>query len=217
MSRTASDVRANPDLLLRALEQDAHTQERRGRRGHLKIFFGYAAGVGKTYAMLQAAHAAKRRGVDVVAGYIEPHERPATARLSRGIERIPHMAIEHNGIELAEFDLDAALARAPQLILVDELAHTNAPGCRHEKRYQDVEELLRTGIDVYTTVNVQHIESLNDMVASITGVVVQMCIRDSPSTPICSGERPMARTWSVEATNEYSRHAAKPSVAKYTE
>ena len=112
MSRTASDVRANPDLLLRALEQDAHTQERRGRRGHLKIFFGYAAGVGKTYAMLQAAHAAKRRGVDVVAGYIEPHERPATARLSRGIERIPHMAIEHNGIELAEFDLDAALARA---------------------------------------------------------------------------------------------------------
>lgn len=178
MSRTASDVRANPDLLLRALEQDAHTQERRGRRGHLKIFFGYAAGVGKTYAMLQAAHAAKRRGVDVVAGYIEPHERPATARLSRGIERIPHMAIEHNGIELAEFDLDAALARAPQLILVDELAHTNAPGCRHEKRYQDVEELLRTGIDVYTTVNVQHIESLNDMVASITGVVVRERIPD---------------------------------------
>ena len=131
MSRAASDVRANPDLLLRALEQDAHTQERRGRRGHLKIFFGYAAGVGKTYAMLQAAHAAKRRGVDVVAGYIEPHERPETARLSRGIESIPHMSIEHNGIELAEFDLDAALARAPRLILVDELAHTNAPGCRH--------------------------------------------------------------------------------------
>ncbi len=178
MSRAASDVRANPDLLLRALEQDAHTQERRERRGHLKIFFGYAAGVGKTYAMLQAAHAAKRRGVDVVAGYIEPHERPETARLSRGIERIPHMSIEHNGIELAEFDLDAALARAPRLILVDELAHTNAPGCRHEKRYQDVEELLRAGIDVYTTVNVQHIESLNDMVASITGVVVRERIPD---------------------------------------
>lgn len=178
MSRDATDTRANPDLLLKAIEHDGSPHGDRGGRGHLKIFFGYAAGVGKTYAMLQAAHAAKRRGVDVVAGYIEPHERPATARLARGVESVPPELVEHNGITLAEFDLDAAIMRAPQLILVDELAHTNAPGCRHEKRYQDVEELLRAGIDVYTTVNVQHIESLNDMVASITGVVVSERIPD---------------------------------------
>ncbi len=178
MPRTASDVRANPDLLLKAVERDASSAEARTRRGHLKIFFGYAAGVGKTYAMLQAAHEAQRRGVDVAAGYIEPHERPATARLMEGIEQIPHELVEHNGITLTEFDLDAAIVRSPQLVLVDELAHTNAPGCRHEKRYQDVEELLRAGIDVYTTVNVQHIESLNDMVAAITGIIVSERIPD---------------------------------------
>lgn len=178
MPRDASDTRVDPDALLKAIEHDADGDEEHARRGHLKIFFGYAAGVGKTYAMLQAAHAAQKRGVDVVAGYIEPHERPATARLVRGLEQVPHELVEHNGITLTEFDLDAAIARAPQLILVDELAHTNAPGCRHEKRYQDVEELLRAGIDVYTTVNVQHIESLNDMVASITGVVVRERIPD---------------------------------------
>ena len=178
MPRDASDTRADPDLLLKAIDQDGSPDEARNGRGHLKIFFGYAAGVGKTYAMLLAAHAAKRRGVDVVAGYIEPHERPATARLVRGLEQVPPELVEHNGITLTEFDLDAAIVRAPQLILVDELAHTNAPGCRHAKRYQDVEELLRAGIDVYTTVNVQHIESLNDMVASITGVVVSERIPD---------------------------------------
>ena len=178
MPRDTTDGRVDPDALLKAIEHDADGDEEHARRGHLKIFFGYAAGVGKTYAMLQAAHAAKRRGVDVVAGYIEPHERPATARLVRGLEQVPHELVEHNGITLTEFDLDAAIVRAPQLILVDELAHTNAPGCRHEKRYQDVEELLRAGIDVYTTVNVQHIESLNDMVASITGVVVRERIPD---------------------------------------
>ena len=111
-------------------------------------------------------------------GYIEPHERPATAHLAQGLENVPCKLIEHNGIALSEFDLDAAIERAPQLILVDELAHTNAPGSRHDKRYQDVEELLHAGIDVYTTVNVQHIESLNDMVASITGVVVSERIPD---------------------------------------
>lgn len=178
MPRDTTDGRVDPDALLKAIEHDADGDEEHARRGHLKIFFGYAAGVGKTYAMLQAAHAAKRRGVDVVAGYIEPHERPATARLVRGLEQVPPELVEHNGITLTEFDLDAAIVRAPQLILVDELAHTNAPGCRHAKRYQDVEELLRAGIDVYTTVNVQHIESLNDMVASITGVVVSERIPD---------------------------------------
>ena len=178
MPRDTTDGRVDPDALLKAIEHDADGDEEHARRGHLKIFFGYAAGVGKTYAMLQAAHAAKRRGVDVVAGYIEPHERPATTRLVRGLEQVPHELVEHNGITLTEFDLDAAIMRAPQLILVDELAHTNAPGCRHAKRYQDVEELLRAGIDVYTTVNVQHIESLNDMVASITGVIVNERIPD---------------------------------------
>ena len=113
MPRDASDTRANPDLLLKAIDQDGSPDEIRNGRGHLKIFFGYAAGVGKTYAMLLAAHAAKRRGVDVVAGYIEPHERPATTRLARGIECIPHKLVEHNGITLAEFDLDAAIMRAP--------------------------------------------------------------------------------------------------------
>ncbi|MGN0736289.1 MAG: DUF4118 domain-containing protein [Anaerovoracaceae bacterium] len=148
-------------------------------KGHLKIFFGYAAGVGKTYSMLKAAHAAKQRGIDVVCGYIEPHGRTQTAALMNGLKNIPPLKIMHNSIELREFDIDAAIARHPQLILVDELAHTNADGCRHSKRYQDIQELLAAGIDVYTTVNVQHIESLNDLVASITGITVRERIPDS--------------------------------------
>lgn len=166
--------RANPDELLRAIQ----SQDRAAAQGHLKIFFGYAAGVGKTYAMLKAAHAAKKRGVDVVVGYVEPHPRPQTAALLPGLEELPPRTARHGSIQLAEFDVDAALARKPQLILVDELAHTNAEGCRNKKRYQDVNELLRAGIDVYTTVNVQHIESLNDVVASITGVTVRERIPD---------------------------------------
>ncbi|MGN0384538.1 MAG: ATP-binding protein [Lachnospiraceae bacterium] len=148
-------------------------------RGHLKIFFGYAAGVGKTYAMLKAAHSSKRQGIDVVAGYIDPHARPQTAALLNGLECLPNLLVDNNGITLSEFNLDAALQRKPQLILVDELAHTNAPACRHTKRFQDIEELLNAGIDVYTTVNVQHIESLNDTVASITGIMVHERIPDS--------------------------------------
>lgn len=167
--------RQDPDQLLEAIWQE----EKEAQRGHLKIFFGYAAGVGKTYTMLKAAHAAKRRNVDVVAGYIEPHERPQTAALLHGLEELPNLTIRHGGMTLREFDLDAAIKRKPQLILVDELAHTNGNGCRHTKRYQDVKELLRAGIDVYTTVNVQHMESLNDMVASITGISVQERIPDS--------------------------------------
>ena len=166
--------RADPDALARAIGREDEAK----RRGHLKIFFGYAAGVGKTYAMLKAAHAAKGRGIDVVIGYLEPHARPRTAAMARGLETIPTKDIRRERITYHEFDIDAALARAPQLILVDELAHTCAPGCRHQKRYQDVEELLRAGIDVYTTVNVQHIESLNDMVASVTGVIVHERIPD---------------------------------------
>lgn len=167
--------RSKPDELLRQMKRE----EEDSRRGHLKIFFGYAAGVGKTYAMLKAAHMAKRRGIDVVVGYVEPHARPQTAQLLNGLELLPTREVQHGGITLHEFDLDAAIARKPQLILVDELAHTNATGCRHLKRYQDINELLVQGIDVYTTVNVQHIESLNDLVASITGVIVKERIPDS--------------------------------------
>lgn len=148
------------------------------KTGKLKIFFGYAAGVGKTYAMLQAAHDAKDRGIDVVVGYIEPHTRPDTIALLDGLEKLDEKVVEYKGIKLKEFDLDAALQRYPQIILVDELAHSNAKGLRHNKRYQDVEELLRAGINVYTTVNVQHIESLNDLVASITHVSVNERIPD---------------------------------------
>ncbi|WP_456236181.1 histidine kinase, partial [Intestinibacillus massiliensis] len=146
--------------------------------GKLKIFFGYAAGVGKTYAMLEAAHQARDAGVDVVAGYIEPHSRPETMALLDGLEQLPPQMVAYKGVTLREFDLDAALRRRPQLILVDELAHTNAGGCRHVKRYQDVQELLRAGISVYTTVNVQHLESLYDVVSSITGVTVKERIPD---------------------------------------
>ena len=167
--------RQDPDQLLRAIRKE----ESHESQGKQKIFFGYAAGVGKTYAMLQAAHQAQERGIDVVAGYIEPHARPQTTALLTGLEQLPTKQIQHGGIMLREFDLDAALHRKPQLILVDELAHTNGPGSRHVKRYQDVQELLKAGIDVYTTVNVQHIESLNDTVASITGGLVRERIPDS--------------------------------------
>lgn len=165
----------NPDQFLNMIRKE----EQNRTRGRLKIFFGYAAGVGKTYAMLKAAHAAKRRGIDVVAGYIEPHARPQTTALCSGLELLPNLNINYNGMTLHEFDIDAALQRKPQLLLVDELAHTNAEGCRHTKRYQDIEETLRAGIDVYTTVNVQHIESLNDTVASVTEVLVRERIPDS--------------------------------------
>lgn len=149
-----------------------------GGTGRLKIFFGYAAGVGKTYAMLEAAHQAQKEGIDVVVGYVEPHARPDTLALLEGLEVLSCREVDYRGIRLREFDLDGALARRPQLILVDELAHSNAPGCRHTKRYQDVEELLQAGINVYTTVNVQHLESLNDLVTSITGIVVNERIPD---------------------------------------
>ena len=163
--------RPTPEEILKKIRM-IDPDETRVRQGRLKIFFGYAAGVGKTYAMLEMAHQMKDMGVDVVAGYIEPHIRPATMKLVEGLECLPPLVVSYKGITLREFDLDAALARKPQLILVDELAHSNAQGCRHVKRYQDIEELLRAGIDVYTTVNVQHLESLNDLVSSLTGVTV---------------------------------------------
>lgn len=165
----------DPDRILRQIQME----ETMHSRGMLKIFFGYAAGVGKTFAMLEAAHTAKAQGICVLAGYIEPHTRPETMALLKGLECLPTRTVQHGGIQLQEFDLDAALEQNPELILVDELAHTNAPGSRHQKRYQDIEELLRAGIDVYTTVNVQHIESLNDTVESVTGIAVRERIPDS--------------------------------------
>ncbi len=167
--------RPNPDALLARVQ----AQESNLRRGKLRIFFGYAAGVGKTFAMLEAARRERVEGVDVVVGYVEPHGRPETEALLEGLEVLPPRLVPYRGVTLREFDLDAALTRKPQLILVDELAHTNAEGSRHAKRWQDVEELLDAGIDVYTTLNVQHIESLNDVVAQITGTVVRETLPDS--------------------------------------
>lgn len=165
----------DPDQLLKSVQNKDFDRH----RGHLKIFFGYAAGVGKTYAMLKAVHDARHRGVDVVIGYVESYAKPQTTALLSGLEVIPACEMKQGGIAVSEFDLDAALERRPGLIVVDELAHTNAEGCRHNKRYQDVKELLQSGIDVYTTVNVQNIESLNDTVAAITGTMIRERIPDS--------------------------------------
>ncbi|MCA8090016.1 sensor histidine kinase KdpD [Burkholderia anthina] len=166
--------RPDPDQLLDKLQRDEEKQ----RRGQLKIFFGASAGVGKTYAMLQAARQRLQDGVDVVVGIVETHGRNETAALLDGLDVLPLARIDHRGRALAEFDLDGALARAPQLILVDELAHSNVQGARHLKRWQDVYELLDAGIDVYTTVNVQHLESLNDVVGAITGIRVWETVPD---------------------------------------
>lgn len=161
-----------PGGLLNSIKEEKVVQ----KRGRLKIFFSYASGTGKTFSMLITAHAAKRRGLDVLVGYVDTHARSQTDALLNELDLLPLKKTDDNNA--SEFDIDAALQRKPDLILVDELAHANAKGCRHGKRYQDVEELLRAGIDVYTTVNVQHIESLNDMVASITGNTVHEHIPD---------------------------------------
>lgn len=147
-------------------------------KGKLKIFFGYSAGVGKTYAMLKVARELKKEGVDVVIGYIEPHDRPDTIKMTEGFEILPLREISYKGITLKEFDVDLARNRRPRLIMVDELAHTNAPGSKNRKRYLDVMELINNGIDVFTTVNVQHIEGLHDLVDSATSVDVNERIPD---------------------------------------
>ncbi len=167
--------RPDPDALLAQVRGEGAG----GARGRLKVFFGATAGVGKTYAMLEEARARKRDGVDVVVGVVETHRRWETERLLEGIEVLPRKAVQYRRVTLGEFDLDRALERRPELILMDELAHTNAPGSRHAKRWQDVEELLAAGIDVYTTVNVQHVESLNDVVAQITHVKVRETVPDA--------------------------------------
>ncbi len=166
--------RPDPDELLDRLQRD----EEKRRRGKLKVFFGASAGVGKTYAMLQAARRRSEEGVDVVVGIVETHGRSETAALTDGLDVLPRQHLAYRGRTLDEFDLDGALARKPQLVLVDELAHSNVPGARHLKRWQDVYELLDAGIDVYTTVNVQHLESLNDIVGQITGIRVWETVPD---------------------------------------
>lgn len=166
--------RPDPDLILAKVQQE----EERRREGQLKIFFGAAPGVGKTYAMLGAAQQKLVEGADIVAGVVETHGRKETEALLTGLELVPRHSVEYRGAVLSEFDIDAALKRKPEIILMDELAHTNAPGSRHKKRWQDVYELLGAGISVYTTVNVQHLESLNDVVAQITGVTVRETIPD---------------------------------------
>jgi len=172
------EQRPDPDALLAKVQRD----EAKAKRGKLKIFFGATAGVGKTYAMLEEARRLKAQGLDVVVGYVEPHGRAETEALVEGLERLPYLSVQYRGATLRDFDLDAALARKPQLLLVDELAHSNPvegePRPRHAKRWQDVEELLAAGVDVYTTINVQHIESLNDVVAGITRVRMQETVPD---------------------------------------
>jgi two-component system sensor histidine kinase KdpD len=167
--------RPSPDQLLKQVMKE----QERERQGKLKIFFGAAPGVGKTYAMLAAARQKLAEGVDIVAGLVETHKRKETEDLLQGFEVIPRRPVEHRGATLFEFDIDAALGRRPSIILVDELAHTNVPDSRHKKRWQDVFELLDAGISVYTTLNVQHLESLNDVVAQITGITMRETLPDS--------------------------------------
>ncbi|MCC7054985.1 MAG: sensor histidine kinase KdpD [Gemmatimonadaceae bacterium] len=170
------DGRPDPDALLHRLREEGDEARTRGR---FKLFFGAAPGVGKTFTMLEAAAARRDEGVDVVIGIVETHGRRETQRLTEGLPILPRRTVEHRGIVLEEFDLDAAMARRPALLLLDELAHTNAPGSRHAKRWQDVDELLDAGIDVYSTLNVQHVESLNDVVAQVTGITVRETVPDS--------------------------------------
>lgn len=154
-------------------------QRQQGKKGKLRVFFGFAAGVGKTYAMLLEARELFALGKDVVIGYIEPHDRPETNQLLEGMPQIPPKEINYKSITLFEPDIDRLIKRKPEVVLIDELAHTNAHGSRNKKRYQDVAELLNAGINVFTTINVQHIESLNDVVVNVTGVEVKETVPDT--------------------------------------
>src|SRR6266850_6444112 len=165
------EARPSPEALLDAAKQEG--------RGRLKIFLGAAPGVGKTYEMLLSAQAKRREGVDVVIGIVETHGRRETEALLDGLKVIHRREVDYKGRRLTEMDLDAILKHRPQLVLVDELAHTNAPGSRHPKRYLDVEELIGAGVDVFTTLNIQHVDSLNDVIARITHVRVRETVPDS--------------------------------------
>ena len=167
--------RPNPDALLSSIQRE----EAAKKRGRLKVFLGMCPGVGKTFAMLEAAQRELKAGRDVVIGYVETHGRKETDALTQGLPTIPRRSVEYRGVTLTEMDLDAVLTRKPQVALVDELAHTNAPGSRHPKRYHDVQELLDAGIDVITTLNVQHVESRADTVRQITGAEIRETVPDS--------------------------------------
>lgn len=171
---TSDNIRPDPDELLAALKHE----EEQNKRGKLKIFFGMCAGVGKTYTMLHAAILDKKKGTDIIIGYAEPHDRPETVSLIKGFEIIRQKILTYKGKPFEEVDIDAIINRKPQLVLIDELAHTNCPGSRHAKRYQDVQELLDNGINVYTTVNVQHLESRSETVTQITGIVIRETLPD---------------------------------------
>src|SRR5438094_3868646 len=164
------DERPTPEKFLTLIRQQ--------QRGRLKVYLGFAAGVGKTYEMLQEGQRLKSQGVDVVIGIVETHGRSETAALTGGLEQVPRRRIEYHGVVLEEMDVDALLGRKPTIALVDELAHTNAPGSRNAKRYQDVEELLRAGINVISTMNIQHLESLYDLVEHTTKVKVKERVPD---------------------------------------
>src|SRR5437868_5008700 len=166
---TASE-RPSPEYFLSLIREQ--------QRGRLKVYLGFAAGVGKTYEMLQEGNRLRRQGVDVVVGLVETHGRAETAAQVGELEQVPRRRVEYRGVVLEEMDVDAALARRPTVCLVDELAHTNAPGSRNAKRYQDVEELLRAGVHVVTTLNVQHLESLYDVIEQFTGVKVKERVPD---------------------------------------
>jgi two-component system sensor histidine kinase KdpD len=169
-----TDERPDPDALLKRLERE----EQGASRGRLRIYLGAAPGVGKTYAMLHEGKRRKQRGTDVVVGFAETYGRPLTIGALEGLEVIPRKRVEYRGVVLEEMDTDAVVARHPQVALVDELAHTNAPGSKHAKRWQDVQDILAAGITVISTVNIQHLESLNDVVAGITGISVRETVPD---------------------------------------
>jgi two-component system sensor histidine kinase KdpD len=175
MSVSAEELRA----VARPRPEDFLELVERSKRGRLKLYIGFAAGVGKTFRMLEEAHALTRRGVDAVIAFIEPHGRPETAALVEGLKIVPRKSFEYRGVKVEEMDLDAVLARKPYVALVDELAHTNLPLCRNRKRYQDVDELLAAGINVIGAFNVQHLESLNDLVERTTGVTVRETVPDN--------------------------------------
>ena len=168
---SASPTRRRPEDFLEMVE--------RGRKGRLKVYLGFAAGVGKTYRMLEEGHALKRRGVDVVVGFVETHARVETEAKVEGLEVLPRKQLDYRGVVVEEMDLDALLTRKPQVAIIDEVAHTNSPGMKHRRRYQDIEDVLDAGINVICAFNVQHLESLNDLVERTTGVVVRETVPDT--------------------------------------
>ena len=188
-------------------------------RGRYRILLGMAAGVGKTYRMLQEGHQAQQEGRDVVIGYLEPHDRPETAALAEGLEQAPHLRSSHGGIELAEMDVDAVIARRPDLALVDELAHTNAGGMRNEKRYQDIDEILAAGIDVISTVNVQHVETLNDTIFELSQVRVRETfpdrILDEADEVVLVDLTPEALQQRLEAGKVYPKERAEVALINF--